>query len=124
MLLDCARDAAARRLPIEFVVVGHTQDDHALFATGRVFVTGPYREEEAVELVAAQGAQLAFFPSLCPETWCYSLSLAWRAGLDAAAFDLGAVAERIRDAGRGHLLPPGLPAAAINEKLIGFLTAE
>ena len=27
VLLDCARDAAERRLPLEFVVVGHTIDD-------------------------------------------------------------------------------------------------
>ena len=36
----CARDAAERRLPLEFVVVGHTIDDRRLLATGRVFVTG------------------------------------------------------------------------------------
>ncbi len=42
-LLDCALDAAARNLPVEFVVVGHTINDRALLATGRVFVTGPYR---------------------------------------------------------------------------------
>ena len=43
VLLDCARDAADARLPLEFVVVGHTLDDARLLATGRVFVTGRYR---------------------------------------------------------------------------------
>ena len=33
VLLDCARDAAERRLPLEFVVVGHTIDDRRLLAT-------------------------------------------------------------------------------------------
>ena len=32
----------ARRLPLSFTVIGHTQDDARLMATGRVFVTGPY----------------------------------------------------------------------------------
>ena len=47
-LLACARDAAERDLPLEFVVVGHTTDDARLLATGRVFVTGPYEPDEAV----------------------------------------------------------------------------
>ena len=70
MLLDCARDADARDLPLEFVVVGHTIDDRALLATGRVFVTGPYAADEAVALIKAQQASLALLPSVFPETWC------------------------------------------------------
>ena len=57
VLLGCGRDAAARGLPLEFVLVGHTPDDAALLATGRVFVTGPYVEAEAVAEIAAQRAQ-------------------------------------------------------------------
>ena len=122
MLLGCARDAAARRLPLEFVVVGHTEDDGPLLATGRAFVTGAYREEEGEALVRAQGAQLAWLPSLWPETWSFTLGLAWRAGLGVAAFDLGAPAERIRGSGRGWLLPLGLPPEGINNALLALRT--
>ncbi|MDE2574820.1 MAG: glycosyltransferase, partial [Rhodospirillales bacterium] len=118
VLLACARDAAARDLPLGFTLVGHTPDDARLLATGRVFVTGPYREAEAVRLIAAQQAQLAFLPSIWPETWCFTLGLAWRAGLAVAAFDLGAPAERIRARGGGWLLPLGLPPAPINAALL------
>ena len=114
VVLDCARDAAERRLPLEFVVVGHTIDDRRLLATGRVFVTGSFAPEEAVRLIRAQNATLALLPSILPETWCFSLAEAWRAGLRVAAFDIGAPAERIRRTGRGFLLPLGLPAHAIN----------
>lgn len=118
VVLDCARDAAERSLPLEFVVVGHTIDDRRLLATGRVFVTGTFKADEAVTLIKAQAATLALLPSIFPETWCLSLGEAWRAGLQVAAFDIGAQAERIRRTGRGFLMPLGLPPAAINNALI------
>jgi GT2 family glycosyltransferase len=119
ILLACARDAARRDLDLEFVVVGHTIDDARMLATGRVFVTGRFDPDEAVGLIAAQkNARLGFIASICPETWCLSLGDIWRAGLPAAAFDIGAPAERIRQTGRGILLPLGLSASAINNALI------
>jgi GT2 family glycosyltransferase len=118
VLLGCARDAAERRLALEFVVVGHTTDDARLLATGRVFVTGEYRREEAGRLIAAQRATLGFLPSVWPETWSLSLTELWRAGLRVAAFDFGAPAERIRATGRGFVLPLGLSAAGINNALV------
>lgn len=118
ILLACARDAAERALPVEFVVVGHTIDDGRLLDTGRVFVTGEYRADEATPLIQAQNASLAWVPSIWPETWCFTLSEAWRAGLRVATFDLGAQAERVRRTGRGIVLPLGLPPASINSALL------
>jgi GT2 family glycosyltransferase len=118
ILLAGARDAAERDLPLEFVVVGHTIDDARLLDTGRVFVTGEFRPEEAVDLIRAQDASVAWLPSVWPETWCFALSDVWRAGLHAVAFDLGAQAERIRRSGRGVLLPLGLPPTSINSALL------
>ncbi|KAA0678279.1 glycosyltransferase [Roseomonas genomospecies 6] len=124
VLLACARDAAARGLPLEFVVVGFSEEDPPLFETGHGFVTGRFTEEEAVALVRAQQADIAFLPSISPETWCYALSTAWKAGLEVAAFDLGAMSERIRQQGGGHLLPPELEPATINDTLLGILDAH
>jgi GT2 family glycosyltransferase/glycosyltransferase involved in cell wall biosynthesis len=118
VLLACARDAARRNLGLEFIVVGHTTDDARMMATGRVFVTGRFDPAEAVGLIAAQQASLGFVASIWPETWCLSLGDIWRAGLRAAAFDIGAPAERIRRCGYGILLPLGLSAGAINNVLI------
>jgi len=118
VLLACARDAAERSLPIEFVVVGHTIDDARLLATGRVFVTGRFATGEAVALIRAQDASLALLPSVWPETWNFGLTELWRAGLSVAAFDFGAPAERIRRTGRGFLLPLGLPPRGINNALV------
>ncbi len=118
VLLDCARDAAERKLALEFVLVGHSVDDARLFDTGRVFVTGRYGEAESEALVRAQNASLAFLPSIVPETWGFTLSLAWRAGLRATVFDLGAMASRVRETGWGVALPLGLPARMINQVLL------
>jgi len=118
VLLACAADAAARDLPLRFVVVGYTLDDTPLLRTGRVFVTGPYRQGEARTLIAQSGAGIAFLPSIWPETWCYALSDAWDGDLNAAVFDIGTPAERVRRTGRGIVLPLGLPAAGVNDALL------
>ena len=120
VLLACALDAGARNLPLEFVVVGSSCDDAALLETGRVFITGAYPRKALPELLAGQQADLAFIPSIWPETWCYTLSEAWEAGLYTAAFALGAQAERIAATGRGLLLPLGLPTARINDTLLAW----
>jgi glycosyltransferase involved in cell wall biosynthesis len=74
VLLACARDAKQRDLDLEFVVAGTTIDDHALMATGRVFVTGPYQPDEVVALIRAQRAAIGLLPSIWPETWCLGLT--------------------------------------------------
>lgn len=121
ILLACARDAAARGLQLEFVVVGDTTDDAALLETGRVFITGTYKPSEAVDLIRAQNASLGFVASVWPETWSLTLTELWQAGLPVAAFDLGTPAERIRATGRGFVLPLGLPPAAINDTLVAAI---
>jgi GT2 family glycosyltransferase len=117
VLLDCARDAAARRLKLDFVVVGYTMDDEQLLATGKAFITGQFSAGEAEALIRAQAADLAFIPSIWPETWCYALSDAWEAGLPAAVFDIGTPALRVRETGLGWILPLGLPAPRVNDTL-------
>jgi GT2 family glycosyltransferase len=118
VLLDCARHAAARDLPLEFVVLGYTQNDKPLLATNRVFVTGSYDEAEIDSLIARERPDLALFPSVWPETWCFALSHALRAGLPIVAFDIGAIAERLRSEPDAELLPLGASAAKIDRTLM------
>ena len=118
VLLDCARDAARRRLPLEFVVIGYTENDKALQKTGKVFITGRYSEVEVPHLVRREEPDLLFLPSVWPETWCYALDHALAAALPVIAFDLGAIAERLRGAGGGLLLPLDLKPGEINDRLL------
>lgn len=121
VLLACARDAARRDLDLEFVVVGHTIADTRLIDTGKVFITGEFAAGEASALITAQQAALGFLPSVWPETWCLALNDLWNSGLNVAAFDLGAPAERIRRSGHGLILPFGLSPAGINNSLIAAI---
>lgn len=120
VLLAAAREAREQGRPIEYVIVGHTPDDASLMETGHVHVTGFYREEEAIALIRAQQPDYGLIPSVWPETWCFALGVTWQAGVNAAAFDLGAVADRIRTTGRGHILPLGISAMQLNVILISL----
>ncbi len=119
VLLGCARDAAARRLPVEFVVIGYTENDKPLLKTGKVFITGRYSEIEAPHLLRRERPDVVFLPSVWPETWCYTLDYALAAAMPVVAFDLGAIAERLRAAGQGTLLPLELDSQQINDRLLG-----
>jgi len=116
LLLDCAADAKARNLPLDFIVIGGSADDKTLLDAG-IFVTGPYREGEVAGLIATLQPDFAFLPSIWPETWCFALGEAWAAGLRAVVFGLGAQAERMQAVGRGLVLPLGLPPQRINDVL-------
>ena len=118
VLLACARDAARRELPLEFVVIGFSADDQALFDTGKVFVTGPYEEPEIYDLLRREAPRVAFFPSVTPETWCYALTPALRIGLPIVAFDLGAIPERLRAAGIGRVVPVTTGPDRLNDLLL------
>ena len=123
VLLACAIDANQRDLPLDFLIAGSSSEDEKLLETRRVFITGAYPPEDVERVIAGLDADLAFIPSIWPETWCFTLSEAWRAGLYTLAFDLGAQAERITATGRGAVLPLGLPAARINDVLLSWQPA-
>jgi GT2 family glycosyltransferase len=124
VILDCARDAAWRDLPLEFVVIGYTHDDMRLIDTGRAQVTYRFAPDKAVAEITAQCADIAFIPSIWPETWCFALSDAWAAGLKAAVFDIGTQAERVRATNNGWVLPLALPPLAINNTLIALAETQ
>jgi glycosyltransferase involved in cell wall biosynthesis len=117
-LLACARDAQRRQLPLFFHVLGTTDCDRALAPLGNVHVSGSYRDDEVADRLAAARCQLAFVPSLVPETFMYTLSTAMAAGLYVVCFDLGAQAERVKSWGWGHVLPIAAQTAEINDSLI------
>lgn len=104
-LLACAKDARSRDLPLDFVVVGYTSDDARARHAG-IDVTGPYANGDALKRIKAADLDMLFLASRWPETWSYTLSLALQTGLPVAAFDIGAIAERLtRIPDRSLLLP-------------------
>ena len=114
MLLAAARDAAQRSLPIEFVLVGTSSLEPQLLATGRVELTGAYHENEVWDRLADSSCHLAWLPSIWPETYMYTLSVAQLAGLWPVVYDIGAQADRVREAGAGEVLSLDSPPELIN----------
>ena len=104
-LLRCVERAAARRLPLRFTLIGYTDRDAAFAACGNMTVEGAYVDADLGDRVAALAPDLLWFPALWPETFSYTLSTAFEAGIPPVAFDFGAIAERIRRTGFGRLLP-------------------
>jgi glycosyltransferase involved in cell wall biosynthesis len=96
VLLACAQHAQKRSLPIDFVVMGYSVNDRLLEMAG-VVVTGKYLEHEAEAKLHSLAPHVVWFPATWPETYSYTLSLALQCGYPVFAFDLGAIARRLRD---------------------------
>ena len=120
VLQRCAEDCARPPLAIRFQVIGFTDRDPTLAALGNVDITGEYREEDVLDLIESRRCHCAFVSSVWPETYCYTLSIAFLAGLFPVAFDLGSQGARIRESGWGELIPLATPPAKINDRLIAL----
>jgi hypothetical protein len=83
-----------------------------------VTITGRYKKGEAAEIIRSHDLRLALFPIVWPETYSYPLSISLDCGLYPVAFDLGAIAERIRAMNFGHLLPLETSPEDINATLM------
>ncbi len=107
VLADAIRDANKRRLPLDYILIGHTDHPDLNAGMPNFTMTGQYEEEEVGALLAEHRPHLAFIPSIWPETYCYTLSIALKHGIHPAAFDMGAPAERLRALGAyaGEILP-------------------
>lgn len=121
LLVACAEDARRRNLPIDFTVVGYTMNDRKARAAG-IDVSGAYDSGEGDKVLADSGCQIAFLPSLSPETFSFVLSSALRIGMYPLVFDLGALAERIREIQWGTVLPLDLTTRpeSVNDALLAL----
>ncbi|MCX5616924.1 glycosyltransferase [Bombella sp. TMW 2.2559] len=111
VLLSLGKYIQQEALPLRLILMGGTHDDDACLDAG-IEVTGPYDDRTVLPALQAVKADVGFITSIAPETWCYTLGWLWKAGLAVVGFDIGASAERIRQAGPdwGQLVPLGLPA--------------
>lgn len=87
----------------------------ALRRVPNAYVHGYYRAGTLPSLLARHGIGLVVLPSIVPEAFSLTLSEAWLAGASVAAFDIGAIAERVRRDGGGRLAPLERGAAGLIE---------
>ncbi|SDA31522.1 hypothetical protein SAMN02799622_05028, partial [Methylobacterium sp. UNC378MF] len=147
LLQALATDAQDRDLPLHFSIVGHSDpaltgglERAGVTETGRYSTDDPtldrvarsalqiaetgrhWEDDEILDLVTQVSADLILLPSIWPETYAYTLTLALRTDLPVVAFDLGAPGERLRSESNGHLLPCALVAnpTACNDRMLAL----
>ena len=97
-------DAFQRKLPIEFVLYGYTDSpERDIFPN--LTTVGRYLDSDFRRIYSANPCDLAVYLSVWPETFSYTLDHAFNYGIYPVAFDLGAIARRIRDTGFGVTVP-------------------
>lgn len=91
---------------------------------GKLFVHGAFDDAAVPALLAAYGAKLVLFPNRAPESFSYTLSDVWAAGVPVLAAPSGALGERLRAHGGGWLLPEGFGPREVAEAIARHLSAE
>ena len=95
MVVECARLAHERDLPLAFRVLGPVSRPLPPLPMSRLSMSGEYAERDLADLVAAERPDVLWFPVQVPETYAYTLTVALASGLPIVASALGALPERL-----------------------------
>ena len=95
-----------RDLPLRFVLIGYLDVQHTRWQSddARFSVHGRYDRRELPALLAHYRAKLVIYPSAGPETFSYTLSEAWAAGVPVLVPPMGALAERVEGSHAGWIM--------------------
>ena len=98
--------ARARGASLRLVLIGYMDVRHAPWQSDdRVFtVHGRYAPSELPRLLEHYRVRIVLYPSAGPETFSYTLSEAWAAGVPALVPPIGALAERVTGSGAGWVM--------------------
>jgi hypothetical protein len=105
ILSEVAELAQRIEAPIRFTIVGTAQNIERLNRVGNVRIHGKYDAPELMTILKSLHPDFIFISSTCPETYSFTLTEAMTAGVMPVAFDIGAIAQRIRAIEWGYLLP-------------------
>jgi GT2 family glycosyltransferase len=79
------------KMPFKFSLIGYAYRD----LSDSIETTGPYKDEDLPEKLAAFNPHLVWFPCQWPETYSYTLSHCLREGLSILAPNFGSFGERL-----------------------------
>lgn len=118
---------AAADSELSLHLIGHAEKEIPDWLSGRIEVTGEYKESELPALLAKAKPHVVWFPSQWPETYSYTLTAAINAGLPIVASRIGAFPERLEGRPLTWLVDPEAPAEewiATFEKVRGELARQ
>lgn len=81
----------------KFILIGYTDTPLPYRLRHIITVTGSYEENDLNSLISKVGAHVVWFPTICPETYSYTLSSALKTKLPIIAPTLGAFPERLEN---------------------------
>lgn len=118
IVYELAEKIALQKLPMKLTVIGYTDIHSGCYENdaGTLKITGPYNNEDVSDLLAEYHTDIVLLPSICPETYSYTVSEAIYSGYKVLAFNIGAPSERIRETGMGWLVDD-ISSEAILDKL-------
>jgi glycosyltransferase involved in cell wall biosynthesis len=119
VVAQCASAAKRDGLPLAFRILGATTEPLAQSPEVPVTVHGSYDEHQLPQLLAAEHADVLFFPAQVPETYSYTLSVALATDIPIVASSLGAFPERLLDRADARLVPWDASADEWNRVLLG-----
>ncbi|HET8876013.1 MAG TPA: glycosyltransferase [Casimicrobiaceae bacterium] len=119
IVAECAKEAQARGLPLAFRVLGATAEPIAQSPDVPLTLHGSYVEARLPALLAAEHADVLFFPAQVPETYSYTLSVALATDTPIVASAIGAFPERLAGRALVRMLPFDAPPSVWNDALIG-----
>jgi glycosyltransferase involved in cell wall biosynthesis len=119
ILVKLAKNALKEGLNIRYIVIGYSSDDQQLKQYDNIVLAGSYQHpNELSDKIKQHQCSLAAFFSVWPETYCYTLTEALENSLYPVAFNLGAIAERVKNLNFGTLLDINLSPMKINKQLL------
>ena len=110
---------ASRGRPFEFHFIGARQRGFRPEELGGVH-HGPYDRKEYLQQVETIRPSFSLLAPICEETFSFTLSESWAAGIPVFASNLGALKERIGTNGGGWLLEPSC-AKTFFDGMLGVL---
>jgi GT2 family glycosyltransferase/glycosyltransferase involved in cell wall biosynthesis len=120
-LLDCIEAAVQRRAQISWHVIGEFDPllkSQVDALSNSLSVSGRYEIEDLHGLIERVAPHLLLFPQRWPETYSYTLSEAFAAGVPVLAPDIGAFTERTEGIPWCWTYPLHLPPAELVVKLL------
>lgn len=104
LLLETLKYIKRKELPIRIHIIGWSKADSELFDAGCANISGKYSEGDFQFLAKKYEADCALFLSQWPETYSYTLSLAFENELYPFVLNVGAQAERVQKTLFGTIL--------------------